>query len=438
MRIFLIILAAIGVIALISYFGFDCGRNGTTTKVTVTTATSTTNSEAARRRAAERAGSGGAAVQDGPGSASAEPTGAPGTAGIDPNDTSGQLSLVHPFADTSPWNTSVLGQPTDENSDTFMRLANQRVGLVEKGNAPPQRTTITNRAGVFINTDRWSIPIVTTASGTPTRLVCRQLPPYCGDGANVPSLPIPTNASPNPSYDGAFVVEDAGNGVAYAMWRARRVGDVISYQFLRKWTLNGSGYQVPNSVSTIGSGLPSFAGVLLPEEIKAGRIEHALAIALPGPARDKYVQPASATDGVGPTNSIPEGARMRLKPGVRTPRLLPRTNVVAQRAIMKALRTYGAIVVERSRVPSLYAKMNYNWLQPMKGANGRYLAPNGRLLPKLLNKRANATPMLRGNEVQGLHLSDFEVVEITGPTFTFPALNSTEAAARSTATGGTG
>lgn len=437
MRAVLIAVAIIALLVLIAVFGFGVGKNETSSTTTATTTTATTTSSAAAKRKAERVGSGGAGVEDEPGSASAEPTGAPGAAGIDINDTSGQLSLVRPFADSSPWNQGVLGKSTDSKSATYMARANERVGLVETGTGTPRTQIVQNRTGVFINTNRWSIPIVTTRGGTETRLVCRQLPPYCGDGKNVPSLPIPANASPNPSYDGAFVVEDAGNGVAYAMWRARRSGTAMSYQFLRKWTLNGSGYQVPNSVSTIGSGLPSFAGVLLPEEIKAGRIEHALAMALPGPARDTYVQPASATDGVGSTDSIPEGARVRLKAGVKAPKLLPRTNKVAQKAIMRALRTYGAIIVERSDVPALYAKMNFDWRQPMKGANGRYLAPDGRLLPKLRNKRVNATPMLRGNEIQGLKLKDFEVVQITGKVFTFPALNSTEAFTRATSTGGT-
>jgi hypothetical protein len=288
------------------------------------------------------------------------------------------------------------------------------------------------------------VPIYTTQDGVETKLVCRQLTPYCGDGQNVPSLPIPENANPKPQYDGQLVIEDLSNGVAYAMFRARRgsgsagEGDVISYQFMRKWTLNGPGYQVPNSVSTIGSGLPSFAGVLLPEEIKSGRIEHALAIAVPGPARDIYVQPASATDGVGSVKSIPEGARIRLKPDVKAPKLPGRTNQVAQRALMKALRTYGAIVVERSKSPTLYAKQNYDWSQPMKGANGRLLGADGKQLPKRDNLQRNATPLLRGNEIQGLRLSDFEVVEITGKRYTFPALSSTEASIRPSSSGGGG
>jgi len=302
---------------------------------------------------------------------------------------------------------------------------------VQRGDGSLHRTTIVEHRGVFINTGLNSIPIYTTAGGVQTKLVCRQLPPYCGDGRNVPSLPIPNGIFPQPRYDGPLVVEDAQAGVAYAMWRARRgTGNVMSYQFMRKWTLNGPGYQQPNSVSTIGSGLPSFAGILMPQEVRQGRIEHALAIAVPGPAQQNYVQPASATDGVGPTNSLPEGARIRLKAGVKAPKLLPRTNRVAQKAIMKALRTYGAIVVERSVAPTLYAKANANWDAPLRAANGRYLTPGGRLLPKAKNKRANATPLLRGNELQGLHLDDFEVMNLPSPIFTFPALNSTEAAVR--------
>src|SRR5262249_46850750 len=139
-----------------------------------------------------------------------------------------------------------------------------------------------------------------------------------GDGPKVKSLLIPPGESPLPQYDGWFTVLDRQTGFTYDMWRARRgrAGNVISYQFMRRWDLNGPGFQVPNRVSARGSGLPLFAGVILPEEIAAGRIDHALAISLPGPAQRSYVQPASATDGNGQVNSVPEGARIRLRPGV--------------------------------------------------------------------------------------------------------------------------
>jgi hypothetical protein len=442
MRNILILLLVVAAIVLIAVFGFGVGQNEKTASTNTTTVStvSTTTSQAQKKLQQQRAGSNGAAVDAGPGSASAEVTGAPGAAGLD--DTPQQLDLDRPFATDSPWNTAASGQPTDADSASMIRLAQQRVGLVATGDqAVPHTVRITDRRGVYIKTGLNSIPIYSTANGVETKLVCRQLPPYCGDGRNVPSLPIPNGIFPQPRYDGPLVVENPQTGIAYAMWRARRgTGNVMSYQFMRRWTLNGPGYQQPNSVSTIGSGLPSFAGLLMPKEVRQGRIEHALAIAIPGPAQTKYVQPASATDGVGSTASIPEGARIRLKANVKAPKLPGRTNKVAQKAIMKALRTYGAIVVERSASPSLYAKANADWAAPLRAANGRYLTPGGHLLSRDKNKRANATPLLRGNEIQGLHLSDFEVVQLPSTIFTFPALNSTEAANRpggSTQTPGT-
>ena len=69
--------------------------------------------------------------------------------------------------------------------------------------------------------------------------------------------------------------------------------------------------------------------------------------------------------------------------------------------ILEALRRYGAIVVDRSAVPTLYAQRNVDW----RG-------------------------ILTGGEVQGIHLSDFEVVQL-GPVYFDPPLD-TEAATGAT------
>ncbi len=433
MRAFLIGLLIVGCIVAVALL-VDFNPHDTKTSSTKTaTTTSTTSSKAAAAQNKQRAGSAGAAVEEGPGSASL--TGAPGAAGVTDSSAVSTAGLfVRPFASGSPWNTTITGESVDSNSSTMVRKAEQRVGVVEVANAPPKTTTVTDRSGLFVNTIRWTSPIFSTQNGVQTKVVCRQLPPYCGDGRNLVSLSIPADATPDPRYDGYITVEDPQTKIAYSMWRARRGdGNVMSYQFLRTFALDGPGFQVPNSVSTIGSGLPSFAGYIHPEEIKAGRIDHALAIAIPGPATRKYVQPASATDGIGATDSIPEGARIRLKAGVKAPKLLGQTNVIAQRAIMTALRTYGAIVVERAKAPTLYAKRNYDWTQPLRAADGRYLSPRGRPLSKFLNHARFGTPLLRGNEVQGLTLDDFEVMTL-GPIFTFPALASTEVANSSSST----
>ena len=414
---------AAGAAALAAAVLAACGSSTkTTTTVTRPAATTTTS-------ASPSGGGAGAAVVGTPGSASSQL--AQGTTGTAGSSLAGQPAalLVRPFSSASPWNTTVDTASVDASSDALLLRARTRIGVQETGNRLTTAPRVLND-GLFINTTKWTDPVVDTASGTTTQLVCRQLPPDCGDGPSVTSLPIPSDVSPLPQYDGWFTVEDRANGIAYDMWRARRArtGTVISYQFMRAWSLNGPGFQTPNAVSARGSGLPLFAGLVLPEEIQTGRIEHALAISLPGPAQRTYVQPASSTDGVGDLNSLPEGARIRLKAGATLGRLPPRTNVRAAQAIFQALRRYGAIVVDRSRVPTLYAKLNFNWSAPLRGPSGDLLDASGRPLAGRVSRLANqGTPLLRGNEVQGLRVSDFEVVSLP-PLHTFPPLRSTQAA----------
>ena len=134
---------------------------------------------------------------------------------------------------------------------------------------------------------------------------------------------------------------------------------------MKAWALDGPGFQPPTGVSARGSGLPLFAGLITPEEVRAGRIEHALAISIPGAAQRKYVQPASRTDGTGSLRSVPEGARLRLRPGAE--KKLTHTFVrngterETARTIITALERYGAIVVDRSAAPTMYAQRNADW-----------------------------------------------------------------------------
>lgn len=361
------------------------------------------------------------------------------TPSADPENTD-DTAFLRPFSPASPWNTRVDTAAVDPRSDRFMRLAKVRFG-VKEGQSLEALTTFqrTLNKPVFINTKRWTTPVVDGADGgVPTRVACRQanLPPPnndCGDGAFVKTLSIPPDANPRPQNDGWFTVIDRATNSAYDLWRARRSkdGQSLSYQFMRRWDLGGSGFLAPTVVSARGSGLPLFAGLINPEEIRAGRIDHALSIVMPGPAARRYVQPASVTDGQGPQDSIPEGARVRLKAGFdiddalrtrpldsvggrRRPGFPGSTNRRAARAIMTALKRYGAIVVDRSAVPTLFAKLNFDWEQRLRDSEGNLLAPDGRTrLRGAEARRASAgTPLLRGNEVSNLFLDDFEVVRL--------------------------
>jgi hypothetical protein len=294
------------------------------------------------------------------------------------------------FSDSSPWNKRIDTASVDPNSNRMIEDAHYRVGIEESVNGVESFTRqIRIDGGLFINTDRWTVPVV--AGGSPTKLVCRQL--VCGDGANTTVLNIPDDVDPDPRYDGWYTVFDTASSTAYDLWRARReADDTISYNYMRKWDLNGPGFSSPYHEGARGSGLPLFAGLIRPGELESGEINHALAISLPGPAAGSFVQPASSTDGNGRTSSIPEGARIRLKRDVVLPPPVdPLTGKVIkldkqqQRmadAIVACLRTYGAIVVDRAAVPTLYAQ------------------------------RDTTGNLITGNELQGLVLDDFEVLPL--------------------------
>ena len=294
------------------------------------------------------------------------------------------------FAADSPWNTRIDGAGVDDRSSQMISLARERVGVVQRTGTDKldtQRRIVND--GVYINTERWTTAVV--AGGKPTKLVCRQL--VCGDGADTTILNIPSDVDPDPRYDGWFTVFDISKPIAYDLWRARREDDgTISYNFMRKWDLDGSGFQAPQTVSARGSGLPLFAGLIRPKELQAGLINHALAISVPGPAQSVFV-----AAGVVDRRQRPGRTRCPRAPGSGsrpTSRCRPRPtrdrqadpdDAAAARmsdAIVAALRTYGAIVVDRAAVPTLYAQ------------------------------RDVTSDMIAGNELAGLHLDDFEVVEL--------------------------
>jgi hypothetical protein len=293
------------------------------------------------------------------------------------------------FSPESPWNTAIEALPKAPASAKMLKLARRRVGVEElpddKGYRNVERVA---RQGFAVNAERWA-PLVVEAGGSgavSTPMVCRQA--QCGPPAEtVPArLLLPAGTTPAPSYDGWLSVIDRAKGVGYDFWRARREDDgSISYQFAKTWKLDGPGFSKPvaddpaRAPGARGSGLPLFAGVIGPAELQAGEINHALALSVPGLARGVYVQPASVTDGVGSPESLPAGARIRLKASAMKSQ--PKGDVrPSVEAILVALRKYGAIIVDRASVPTLYA--------------------------------AAGTPpsLVKENELHWLKLKDFEVI----------------------------
>lgn len=317
-------------------------------------------------------------------------TGSAVTAGSDPV-ADGRL-----FSADSPWNTAIEGLPVAGDSDRMMELATERKAAREIPGQEGVETFVRKVGdGLYVNSQFWAPLIVAanTDGAVSTRFVCRQSKCSAPGWPLPDQIAVPANTTPDPRFDGWLSVIDRENGMGYDFWRARREGDgTISYQFGKSWTLDGPGFSKPvgfdpdRAVGARGSGLPLFAGLIGPEELEAGQIDHALAISVPGLASRNFVQPASVTDGVGNPRSLPAGARIRLRADVRINEKQLRSIKGPRRrsadAILTALRTYGAIVVDRAAVPSIYAPLG------------------------------TSQKLIRGGELSWLRLKDFEVVSL--------------------------
>jgi hypothetical protein len=414
-------------LALIGSLVAGCGDTGGSKQASTQTSTVPVRLISPKSTATTEA-PGGTATTPASGTAAATEAAAP--AGPTAADSSAfARALSRPFSDASPWNRLVTASAIDRRSRVMIDNAQLRLGVREGTvveDLSLQRRRITS--AIFINRRKWTPAVLNAGArnAVTTTLVCRQpnLPPpnaLCGDGYLVPRLRIPPARAPYPQYDGWLTVLDPAAGYGYDLWRARRGANgaaTMSYLYMRRWALKGTGYLPPKAPSARGSGLPLFAGIITPADIRSGTIRHALAISVPGPAATNYVQPGSVTDGNGRVTSLPEGARLRLKSSVSFAselRQLPgATNRRAARVVYNALRRYGAIVVDRSAVPTLYGQLTDEWDTPLRNARGIATSPDGRtpLSRKQRNKRRYQTPLLRGGEASGLRLTDFEVVSL--------------------------
>jgi hypothetical protein len=100
--------------------------------------------------------------------------------------------------------------------------------------------------------------------------------------------------------------------------------------------------------------MPLLGGLMRLDELRAGRIDHALAIGLPETRAGVFSWPAQRTDGnVDSAAAIPEGLRFRLDPRLDLDRL-PMAPIVRQMA--RAAQRYGIVVRDRAGAVAFVAE----------------------------------------------------------------------------------
>src|SRR5947209_2054282 len=183
--------------------------------------------------------------------------------------------------------------------------------------------------GPWIETGTSSTPIYRVGPGTPRVPV--SVDPGILNSWRLPLqaafqlVPIPAGAAPAAGPDAHMTIWQPATDTLWEFFKARH--DATGWH--AKWggaiehvsrnpgyysTASWPGLSQPNWGATATS-LPVAGGVITLDELKAGHIDHALAINLPYPRAGVYAWPAQRSDGTGTDpNAIPEGAHLRPDP----------------------------------------------------------------------------------------------------------------------------
>ena len=267
------------------------------------------------------------------------------------------------FAASSPWNVPANGS-VDPGSDTM--IASGRRGSLVDSLAGAGRTL--DIAGTDDYPD-YGIPVFDADTATPRVAVADT---YGWWGGGFTAVPVPADAMPARGTDHHLCIVDRANHTLWEFWEMTRTttGGWTAGAGV-KFDLSGPGYQSePNKLGARAYGGSAAAGLLRYDEMRAGQIKHALAMAYAwtrGTAYARGVGVDGKTQNIASHNdnvvaadrntgaNIPEGARLRLKSSVDIAARCGSNT--ACRTIGTALATYGAYMVDTAGVTALVAEV---------------------------------------------------------------------------------
>lgn len=262
------------------------------------------------------------------------------------------LPVWRPFSDDSPWNQPI---PPAARTDSDSSAA-----IVD----------FASRGALYINIQDWSIPVYfVDADQTPRREVYDLRPDLFGRGFEFPRrIPIPANAVASPPVDGDnhLCIIDRQKNLEWGMWWARKDAKGEWGTGLGAVTdLAGTGVNTPwygearqlDAHRARASGFPLIAGLIRVEEIRAGRINHALIFAYDHCRTGFFVPPASTAQATVPgtrnSTGVPMGGRIQLDPSwdVEHSALTRSGKIIA-----RTLQEYGAYCGDYAGANVLFAE----------------------------------------------------------------------------------
>lgn len=248
------------------------------------------------------------------------------------------------YADSSFWNQAIGPNPSIDPKSSAM-VSRALASYADTAN--------------FTNSDAWGYPIAFADPNSKLYQVgCSRY-----DCDKQVSSRIPRYAKANTGSDHHLVVVDHSTAEEVDMWLGSYDPSRDTWSAGSRYATDADGwgamcYKYQRCNGAVAAGFAEPGGVVRPEEIAQGRIDHALVIATPYTRAGFIACPATHTDGkYDDTAALPEGARIQLDPNF---------NVNAQpwagwqKVIARALQTYGAYVADTSGSLEVRAEANLN------------------------------------------------------------------------------
>jgi hypothetical protein len=233
------------------------------------------------------------------------------------------------FPQSNPWNQDISKLPVAANSANYM---SKLAALGGNQKLHPD----------FGSNPAYGIPFVVVPSTQP--LVPITFTAY-GDESDPGPYPIPANApvegGANSTGDRHVLVLQQGTCKLYEMGRAFPNGSGWNADVGAVWNLVTGALRPATWTSADAAGLPILPGLVRYDEVKSGKITHALRFTV-SQTQHGYILPAThwASSSTDP-NLLPMGARLRLRADFDISGYTGDSKVILQ-----ALKTYGMIVAD--------------------------------------------------------------------------------------------
>lgn len=196
---------------------------------------------------------------------------------------------------------------------------------------------------ISVNDDAWTVPIYRAPPGTP-KVTIR----VTNKNKNI-QVPYLSSYRPSPDSDSHLAIIDQATGCEYEFQTFNASKKTAIAQATYRVD-TGSGGHVSGPAHA-GGELSYLGGLITPQDVSAGVIDHALRFAVPIGA-PSYLYPGTRSDGT-TANGIPQGIRAQLDPNLD----LNQFNLTPfQRMVAVALQTYGAFNADTASAFALYAQ----------------------------------------------------------------------------------